>query len=51
MLDRQKNLPLAGSAHAGVVSSENVRIEFTHASLNGVYVFAVDIINACLQEP
>ena len=40
-----------GSTYAGVVSRESVRIAFTYAALNGVEVWAADIMNAYLQAP
>ena len=39
------------STFAGVVSRESVRILLTYAALNGIDVFAADILNAYLQAP
>ena len=36
---------------AGVVSRESVRIIFVYAALNGIAIYAADILNAHLQAP
>ena len=51
VLDGHKTPSVAGSTYAGVVSRESVRIMFTYAALNGLDVFAADILNAYLQAP
>ena len=40
-----------GSAYAGLVSRESVRIVFTNATLNGLDVCTANIQNAYLQAP
>ena len=50
MLDGNKTPSPGGSAHAGVVSRESVRITFTCAVLNGLDVFTADVRNTCLQS-
>ena len=51
VLDGHKTPEPEGSAYAGVVSRESVRITLTYAALNGIDVFAADIQNAYLQAP
>jgi hypothetical protein len=51
VLDGHKTPNPVGSAYAGVVSRESVRIAFTYAALNGVNICAADIRNAYLQAP
>jgi hypothetical protein len=51
VLDGHKTPNPIGSAYAGVVSGDSIRIAFTHAALNGLEVFAADIRNACSQAP
>ena len=51
VLDGHKTPSVDGSTYAGVVSRESVRIMFTYAALNGLDVFAADILNAYLQAP
>ena len=51
VLDGHKTPDPIGSAYAGVVSRESVRIALTYAALNELDVFAADIRNAYLQAP
>ena len=51
VLDGHKTPKPTGSTYARVVSRESVRIAFTYAALNGLYVCAADIWNAYLQAP
>ena len=51
VLDGHKTPDVDGSAFAGVVSRESVRIALTYAALNCLSVFAADIQNAFLQAP
>ena len=39
------------STYVGVVYRESVRIAFTYAALNGLYIWAADVQNAFLQAP
>ena len=39
------------STYAGVVSRESVRIAFTYAALNGLYICVADVQNTFLQAP
>lgn len=51
VLDGHRTADPKGSKYAGVVSRESVRIAFTYAALNGIDVWAADILNAYLQAP
>jgi hypothetical protein len=50
VLDGHKLPTPEGSAYAGVVSRESVRIALTYAALNGLEVCAADIRNAFLHH-
>ena len=51
VLDGNKQASPGASTHAGVVSRESVRIDFTHGALNDVEIWACDAQNAHLQAP
>ena len=51
VMDGHRTAEPTGSTFAGVVSRESVRIAFTYAALNGVDIWAADIMNAYLQAP
>jgi hypothetical protein len=49
VLDGHRTPDIVGSTYDGVVSRESVRIAFTYAALNDLWVCAADIRNAYLQ--
>ena len=50
VLDGNKTPDSIGYPHLVVVSRDSIRITFTYASLNGIYVCTADINNAHLQD-
>ena len=51
VLDGHKMSTPEGTTFAGVVSRESVQIIFVYSALNGIAIYAADILNAHLQAP